>query len=308
MEQGSGQWRRTPEAAYVMLTLTALCLAGNHVIGRTVHGVIPPLGLSFWRWLAGAFLLMPLVLPTLVRRRSVYRRHLADLSLLGCLIVGSTTAVLVALNFTTAINVSLINAFQPVLTVVLAFLFLRERVSAAGTVGIVLAMFGVLLMLSEANWTRLASLRFNGGDLLALAAMFGFSAYALNLRSRLPSALSPVESLFAITVSGCLALLPFYVGESIMYKPVPLSSATVVAVLELALLVSVFGNLMWNEGNRIVGPARAAMFINLIPLFGAILAVSFLDEEIRFYHPAGAALVCAGIWLIVGRRWRAGAA
>ena len=151
-----------------MLALTALCLAGNHVIGRTVHADIPPLGLSFWRWMAGALVLEPFVLPALRLRRHLYRAHFGDLALLGFLIVGSTTAVLVALNFTTAINVSLINAFQPVLTVVLAVLFLGDRVSRAGIAGIVLALAGVILMVSNASWARLAGLQFNLGDLTAL--------------------------------------------------------------------------------------------------------------------------------------------
>jgi drug/metabolite transporter (DMT)-like permease len=294
----------TPRAAYSMLVLTALCLAGNHVIGRTVHDDIPPLGLSFWRWMAGAIMLAPFVLPALRLRRHVYRAHLGNLAVLGCLIVGSTTAVLVALNFTTAVNVSLINAFQPVLTVVLAALFLGDHVSRAGIAGIVLALAGVLLMVSNASWTRLAGLQFNLGDLIALAAMLGFSAYALSLRRRIPAELSPIESLFLITLSGSLMLLPFYIVESVVYMPVPIDFRTVTAVLALALLVSVFGNLMWNEGNRIVGPSRAAMFINLIPLFGAALAVTFLGERIHWYHPVGAVLVCFGIWLLVGNRKR----
>ena len=285
-----------------MLSLTALCLAANHVIGRTVHEVIPPLGLSFWRWMAGALIILPFVLPVAAARREAYRTHLGDLSLLGFLIVGSTTAILVALNFTTAVNVSLINAFQPVLTVLLAFVFLGENVSRAGFLGIVLALGGVLIMIFKASWARLTGLQFNGGDLIAVVSMLGFSAYALNLRSRLPRSLSPVESLFGIALTGSLMLLPFYLVESALYKPVPIDMRALVVVLVLALLVSVLGNLMWNLGNRLIGPSRAAMFINLIPLFGAILAVVFLDEQIHAYHLVGAIMICAGIWLLVRKR------
>jgi drug/metabolite transporter (DMT)-like permease len=282
-----------------MLTLTALCLAGNHIIGRSVHGEIPPVGLSFWRWMAGALILAPLVLPGAFARRDIYRTHLRTLSLLGGLIVGSTTAVLVALNFTTAINVSLINAIQPVLTVVLAVAFLQDKVSRPGVAGIVAAFFGGIVMLAEGDWTNLSQLRYNEGDLIALAAMLGLSAYALNLR-RLPSDLSMIESLFVITLTGSLLLLPFYVLESLVFMPVPFGRTTVGVVLALALLVSVFGNLMWNVGNTIIGPSRAAIFINLIPLFGAVLAVGILGERIYGYHWVGGALICLGIWLLVG--------
>lgn len=284
-----------------MLSLTALCLAGNHVVGRMVHGFIPPLGLSFWRWMAGALMILPFVLPSIAARRQIYRDHILDLSILGFLIVGSTTAVLVALNFTTAVNVSLINAFQPILTVLLALAFLGEPVSRLGGLGIVLALGGVLIMIFKGNLALFTDLEFNNGDLIAIAAMLGFSAYALNLRRRLPDALSPVEALFGITLAGCLMLLPFYALESIVYKPVPLDLRTLAAVLALALLVSVFGNLMWNTGNRLIGPSRAAMFINLIPLFGAILAVLVLGEQIHGYHLVGGVMICTGIWFLVRR-------
>jgi drug/metabolite transporter (DMT)-like permease len=287
--------------AYAMLSLTALCLAGNHVVGRMVHGFIPPLGLSFWRWMAGALMILPFVLPSIVAKRQIYRDHLRDLSLLGFLIVSSTTAVLVALNFTTAVNVSLINAFQPALTVLLGLIFLGERVSRLGVLGILLALGGVLAMIFEGSLRLLAELKFNNGDLIAIAAMLGFSAYALSLRKRLPVALSPVEALFGITLTGSLMLLPFYALESVVVRPVPVGPQSLAAVLALALLVSVFGNLMWNMGNRLIGPSRAAMFINLIPLFGAILAVIFLNEQIHGYHLVGAAMICAGIWLLVRR-------
>ncbi|HEX2138908.1 MAG TPA: DMT family transporter [Woeseiaceae bacterium] len=279
--------------------LTALCLSASHVIARSVHGEIPPIGLSFWRWVTGALILAPLVLPKALRRCEVYREHVPILAVLGFLIVGSTTALFVALNFTTAVNVSLINAIQPVLTVMLAVVFLRDHISRAGMAGIVAATLGALVMLTEGDFSNLFRFRLNGGDLIALAATVGLSLYALNLK-RLPADLSMTESLFVISLTGSLMLLPLYVLESVIYMPVPMRTGTVVVVLELALLVSVFGNLMWNLGNRVIGPAHAAMFINLIPLFGAALAITFLGERIFFHHWVGALLICTGIWAIVG--------
>ena len=165
--------------------------------------------------------------------------------------------------------------------------------------GLGVFLLGVVIMVSKASWSVIVGLEFNLGDLIALVAMIGFSSYSLNLK-KLPGELSVAESLFAITVSGALMLLPFYILESVYYAPVPLSASTLWVVIELALLVTVFGNLMWNKGNQVVGPNRAAIFINLIPIFGALLAVTFLDEKVYGYHFAGAVLVCLGIWLVVG--------
>ena len=285
--------------AYLMLALTAFFLASNHVIGRSVHGVIPPIGLSFWRWAAGALMLAPFILPRIKTTAPIFFAYLKVYALLGFLMVGSTTLILVSLNFTTAINVSLVNAVQPTLTLLLAILFLKDRVSKTSLLGICSALLGVVIMVSKASWSVITGLEFNFGDLVALVAMIGFSSYALNLK-KLPGELSVTESLFGITIAGSLMLLPFYVLESVYYAPVPVSASTLWVVIELALLVTVFGNLMWNQGNRIVGPNRAAIFINLIPVFGALLAVTFLGEKVYGYHFVGAVLVCLGIWLVVG--------
>ncbi len=257
------------------------------------------MALGHWRTFFGALYVLP-------RNRELgaaYRSNRTVLTLLGCMVVGSTSVLFVALNFTTALNVSLINAVQPVLTVLLALVFLQDRVTKVRILGIFSALLGVVIMLSMGDWAVLTNLQFNVGDLLALAAIFGLASYALNLR-KLPKELSVVESLFGITVAGSLMLLPFYIVESMFYATVPVSTSTVIVVVELALLVSVFGNLMWNLGNQIIGPSRAAIFMNLIPLFGAILAVAFLGEKIFIYHLAGAVMICLGVWLVMRDRSR----
>lgn len=289
----------TSLGAYLLLTLMALFLASNHVIGRSVQGVIPPLGLSFWRWMVCVLLLFPFMLPRMRRLMPFYRDHLATYLMLGCLMVGSTSLILVALNFTTAINTSLINAVQPSLTLLMAMLFINEKITRFAIFGIVSALTGVVMMLSKGSWAELSALQFNIGDIIALVAMLGFSGYALILK-RLPPALSVAESLFAIALLGSLVLLPFYLLESLFFATVPVTRDTAVVVVELGLLVSLFANLMWNHGIKVIGPSKAAIFINLIPIFGAVLAVTFLDERIRFYHLAGALLICLGIGLVVG--------
>ena len=96
----------TPTTAYILLTITAFLFACNHVIGRGVHGVIPPLGLSFWRWFAAALILLPLVLPRIKTSANICKENLSIMILLSIYMIGATTLILVALNFTSAINVS----------------------------------------------------------------------------------------------------------------------------------------------------------------------------------------------------------
>lgn len=289
---------KSTKAAYWMLSATAFFLACNHVIGRSVEGTIPPVGLSFWRWMAGAIVLLPLVLPRFKQSLPHYRAHFITLFMLAVMMAGSTTLILVALNYTTATNTSLMNAVQPTLTVLFAFLFIGENLSRLKVMGIIAGLSGVIIMITKADWQLLISLQFNSGDIIALMAMCGFAGYAITLR-KLPVELNGPEVLFAIAGLGGLLLLPFYLLETHYVASVPLTTNTVVIVLALALLVSVLGNAMWNSGIMIIGPSRAAVFINLIPLFGGILAMILLGETLHLYHLVGALLVCTGIkWVV----------
>ena len=284
--------------AAALLVLTMLCYAGNHVIGRAVHGELPPVGLSFWRWVVGALILLPFAAPGLRAALPRYRQRWRSFALLGCLVTGSTTLVLVGLNFTSATNTSLINAVQPTLTALLCWLFLRERLHTVQWLGIALAFGGVAQMIVRGQWQLLASLTFSSGDLIVLLAMLGFATYAINIR-RIPRDLKGPQSLFVIILFGLVPLLPFYALEGAVYRPVPFSAQTVVAVIALALLVSVLGMLMWTRGNQLIGPNRAAVYMNLLPLFGAMLAVFFLGENIAFYHVVGGVMIVGGMWLVL---------
>lgn len=286
--------------AALLLTLTMLCYAGNHIIGRAVHGELPPLGLSFWRWLFGAAILFPFVVRDLGNVMPRFRRHWRLFALLGLAMIGSTSLVLVGLNFTSAANTSLINATQPTITALLCWVFLNDRLSPRQWCGIAIAFVGVSQMILRGDWQVLTSLSLNSGDLIVLLAMFGFATYAINIR-RIPAEYTAVQSLFAVILFGLVFLAPFYLAETVLYKAVPVSWHTVLVVLALSLLVSVLGMLMWTRGNQLLGPNRAAIYMNLLPLFGAIMAVMFLRETIAVYHLVGGLLIGGGMWLVLRR-------
>lgn len=292
---------KTHQHAYFLLALMAFFLACNHIIGRLVHTEIPPIGLSFWRWFIAAVVLFPFV----IRRKQVFQRifqhNIYVLLLLGTLIIGATTLILVALNSSSAINISIINTFQPILTIIFTRLFLKQKLSAIQLSGVLLSCTGVLIMISNGQLNVITSLQFNQGDLIALLAMCGFAGYAMNVY-RIPENLNVIESLFGIIVSGCLVLLPFYLLESYFYKPVPINLTSLWAIPVLALLVSVFSMLFWNFGNRTVGPARAAVFINLIPVFGIFLATSLLGEQLFVSHIIGAVCIFIGVVCVIKNR------
>lgn len=289
---GNAEERR----AALLLSLTMFCYASNHVIGRAVHADLPPLGLSFWRWTCGALILLPFVAPRLRILWPLYRRHWRLLLVLGVLMIGATTLMLVGLNFTLATNASMINATQPGITAVLCWVFLDEKLRPIQWGGILLAFAGIGLMLLRGDLEVLVQQRLNLGDLLILLAMFGFASYGISIR-RIPQEFHVRESLFAIVVLGTLCLAPFYLLETALYRPMPVTGQALLVVVVLALLVSVFGMLMWTRGVQLIGANRSAVYVNLLPLFGATLAIVFLGEIVRWYHLLGGLMVVSGIWL-----------
>ncbi|RMF95282.1 MAG: DMT family transporter [Gammaproteobacteria bacterium] len=284
--------------ACLLLACAMLFLAMNHVIGRGMHEDLPPLGLSFWRWLGAGALLWPLVWRRLPRSQPVYRRHWRVFLLLGALMIGCTSLFVVMLQFTTAINLSLINSLQPTMTVLLSWLLLRQRLRPLQAAGILLGVAGVIVMVAEGDMAQLLALRFNPADLGALAGVLGLAGYALCLRW-LPPGLSAVDILFGIVVAGCAVLAPFYLAETLLYRPMPASPEAAAAALAMAFFGSVLGNLGWNTGNQVLGPNQASIFINLIPVFGALLAVLFLGESLYPYHLAGFAMIGAGVCCVL---------
>lgn len=287
--------------AYFILAFSAFCLAANHVIVRGVHTQVPPLGLSFWRWLIAVVFLLPLVWRDREKAVIAYRRHWREFLLTGFLLVGGTTAIAVALNFTTATNMTLINATQPAFTALFSWILYRESLRFTQVLGIVVALSGVLVMASRGDLRALGSLDINGGDMIGVAAVCGVSAYAIRY-ARISHGISTASALLPIVLAGCFLLLPFYIAESLIYRPVPVNPVSISAILTIAFLASFVAMLMWNRGNQIVGANLASMFINLVPVFGVLMAVIFLRESVYSYHLIGMLMIGLGVWLVLGRR------
>lgn len=290
-----------PKQAYTLLSCTVFLWAIGVVIARGVHEEIPLIGLSFWRWCMAVVILIPFVWRDIFARSTLFKKYIRLLIIQGMLIVGSGTLLFYSLNFTTAINATLVNAAQPVLTVALAWVVLKERLNRLQLLGICSAFMGVGIMVTRASWSVVTHLDFNSGDVLVIIAICGYAMYAINIR-KLPRELGTFPALLVILVSGSLLLLPFYMVESFYVKPVNFSLKFSGIVIILALLVSILSISMWNTANAVVGPGRAAIFVNLMPVYGSILAILFLGEKLYLYHIAGAVLVCAGIFLVVNKR------
>jgi len=284
--------------AYCLVVLATFLWGLATVVGRGVYEEIPPFGLSFWRWLLAALVLLPLVWCDLARKMPLIRANIKLIFMLGTFQVGASAVLLVALNYTTAINASLINAAQPVMTIIPAWLLTREKITFGQGLGIILGLTGVVTMVTHGSLDVLKSLEFNGGDMFAILAVLGWTIYA-TLIHRVPSELGLPTTLFLVYLSGTVALIPFYIVETTFSRPVPLSWLTVGVVGLLGIFVSAIAVSVWTASVRSIGPNRAAIFLNVIPIFGVSMAIIFLGEQLFTFHLIGAAFIAAGMALVI---------
>jgi drug/metabolite transporter (DMT)-like permease len=262
------------------------------------------MAMTFFRWLFAILILSPFAWPYLKRDWPVIRARWKVLLLLGAIGVGAHNSLAyLGLNFTTATNGVILNSFIPIMIVALSWLILRERITRLQTLGVVISFFGVLAILTEGSFAKLATLQFNIGDIFVILSMVMWSVYTIGLRWR-PAGLHVMTFLLVVAIIGNAFVIPLWIAEMALGHFVQWSWTTLAALVSVALFSSVLAYLFWNRGVEEVGANVAGLFVHLMPAFGVVLAWLLLDERLAPYHVAGIVLILAGIWLTsrYGRR------
>ena len=288
---------------FVLLTAAMLCMGGNITIGKAISLEIPPIALTFWRCLIAALIALPFVYPNLRRQLPILMAHWPLVLGFGFFWALTGHALTYAgLLTTTAINGGVIAATQPALTIVVAWLLLRDAINARQGLGVGVALLGAVVITIRGDLTLLQTLRFVVGDFLIVLSMTSFAVYNV-LVKKAPRDLDPFVMMVAIMMSSCLILLPFYGLEAVFdSREIAWQASTVWAILYTAVFASIAAVVLMNLGIQHVGPGVAAMFINLVPVFSTALAVTFLDESFQLYHALGIALVVGGVFLTTRAR------
>jgi drug/metabolite transporter (DMT)-like permease len=283
---------------YLLLTLTALFWSGNMVVGRGIRGDMPPFALAFWRWVIAFACIVPFALPHLRNQARLLLAGWRPLLLLGLLGVGGyNTLAYIALQYTDATNAVLLNSFIPVVTMAIAWAFLGYRLNGMQGTGVLISLVGAMTIVARGDPAVLGHLDLNRGDLWMLVAVLTWALYTAGLQWR-PAGLHPMLLLATLTLVGLLALAPFYAWESMVEGRLPqLSGHALLGVAYVGILPSFVGYVFYNRGVAQVGPARASLFIHLMPVFGTLLSALILDEVPHLYHGIGIVLIFAGIWL-----------
>lgn len=294
--------KRLFSPALLLIVLPPLFWAGNFVIGRAVHGTVPPMTLSLWRWVLAMFFILPFAWKSVRRDFPLYMANrwlIVRLSLAG--VVAFNSLVYVGLHETTAANALLLNSFIPVLIALFGALFFRERLHGVQAGGLLISCAGVVIIISHGDWHTLAALSFSHGDLIVFCAMVSFAFYTLWLRS-VPSKIDRLGLMAAQIAVAFIFLVPLWLTEYARGIVAVWDTPSLLALLYLGVFPSVLAYLLFNHGVARFGAAQAGLSIHLIPVFGAILAVLFLHESLHAYHAAGMAAILTGIWLAMKAR------
>ena len=290
----------SPRVAYLMLVSTQFLWASALIVARSVHEELPPIAFSFWRWAAAVAFMSPLAIPLLKQAWPTLKHKVPKILMLGSFLALGSTGLIWAVQFTTATNASLVAACQPIVTAVVAWAILKDRLNLLQLVGVVAALSGVAVMVSRMHLDVILNLAFNPGDAIMLAAVCCYAFYTVNLHRWLTGT-HPLLMLFVAALTGTVVLIPFTIAEAAVVGTMAISWQTIGAIIFMALVPTMLATTMWNAALGVVGPNKATIFMNLLPIFGILLGVVLLDETLFRYHLVGAVLVCIGISLMVKR-------
>ncbi|MET0047182.1 MAG: DMT family transporter [Sedimenticola sp.] len=288
----------------LLLALTTLFWAGNAVVGKVAVGLISGIELSFWRWVIALVLLTPFAYKAVMKDLAYYRRHWLMMLLLGFLSVSVyNTFQYLALQWTSVINVGVVTATMPLMVFTLTWLAGQERASGYQRLGLLLALFGVLLVITRGDLGVLLGLELNPGDLLMLLAVFSFALYSVLIKP-LPDDLNRLGLLWVLVFLGVVGILPFYLWDISRHALLTLNLDTGLILLYVGIFPSILSYFFWNRAIALGGANLAGMFCNLIPVYAMVLAVLLLDEKVTAFQLTGMLGIFAGIFLATSFRPR----
>ena len=284
--------------AYLLLVLSAMFWAGNFIVGKfATLFQIPPLTLNVFRWVSVWLILMPFTYKEISNNLPNIKKNWFVISFMGVITISIFNSVVyVALNHTQVINAVLVLAVIPAATIVLSSLMNIEKTNIFQLLGLFLSIIGIGTIISNGDIQKIISLSFNKGDLLMLVCVITWALYSTLLKKN--KFKFSQFSLIQLMVSvGLLFLIPQFFYEKSIGLELNYNKAFFLILFYVVVFPAIAAYYCWQKGVEIIGPNRASMFIQLIPLFSAVMAIIIFNEKFESYHFAGAIFILTGIYL-----------
>ena len=285
-------------SAYLFLVLATFCWSGNFIVGKfaTVYE-IPPLTLNVFRWISVWFILIPFTYKEIFENLTYIKKNWLVISFMGVITISTFNSVVYfALNYTQVINAVLMLSAIPAATIVLSSLMKIEETNIFQLLGLVLSIIGIGSIISNGDIQKIISLDFNKGDMWMLVCVITWSLYSTLLKKN-NFKISQFTLIQLMVSVGILFLIPQFFYEKSIGLELNLDKNFFLILIYVAIFPAIAAYYFWQKGIEIIGPNRASMFIQLMPLFSAVMAIIIFKEKFELYHFVGAIFILSGIYL-----------
>ena len=284
------------QSPHTLLIVTTLMWAGHANVLKTSIGEVSPMLLMGLRWI-GCFIILTIFLRSDVKKFiPTVKNRLAWVWIMGGLgMAGFTICLIIAAEYTSVINLGITQSFIPAIVMTLGLTILGTSISKAQGVGLLLSLFGAIVLVTRGSPQTLIDFKFNFGDIVMLTGCFCYAGYTLGLSKRInmpPTVMFAFFSFFAsLTLSLCIFIE--FLNDDLVWPGVKGATIIVYCIIFPSILAQTF----FMRGVELMGANRAGLYVNLVPVFTALIAIIFLSEHLFVFHVVSLALVLSGIFI-----------
>tara|TARA_B100001996_G_scaffold376835_1_gene358597 strand:+ start:2540 stop:3430 length:891 start_codon:yes stop_codon:yes gene_type:complete len=284
--------------AYFLLILTTIFWSGNFIVGKAASIYeIPPFSLNFYRWFFAGLILLPFTIKELIDKKNYIISNIGFFIILGITsITIFNSIVYYSLYYTQVISGVLMISTIPVWIIFISSILNIEKTNIYQIFGVGLSLTGVIFIITKADIDLVKNLDFNKGDLTMVIAMFSWALYSALLKKK-KYEISQITLLEVVIITGLIFLIPIYLIEMSMGNLIKLEKPFYLTLMYVVLFPGLASFFFWIKGIALIGANRAGVFLHLMPIFGAIMAMIIFKEKFMFYHFLGAMFIVAGITL-----------
>jgi len=284
--------------AYLILILTTIFWSGNFIVGKAASTFqIPPFSLNFYRWFFAGLILFPFTYKEILNKKKYILENIGFFIILGITsITIFNSIVYYSLYYTQVISGILMISTIPVWIIFISSILNIEKTNIFQIIGVIFSLTGVIFIITKADLDLIKNLDFNKGDLSMVVAMFSWAVYSALLKSK-KYEISQFALLQVVIITGLIFLIPIYFIEMYLGHLIVLGKPFILTLTYVVLFPGLAAFFFWIKGISLIGANRAGIFLHLMPIFGAAMAMIIFDEKFMYYHIFGAIFIVAGIAL-----------
>ncbi|WP_113626550.1 DMT family transporter [Pectobacterium peruviense] len=273
--------------------IAVLIWSVNVIVNKLSATVIDPAAISFYRWLLAFLVMTPFMLPGLRHHATAIRQNAGKLLVLGLLgMVLYQSLAYYAAHTISAVMMGIMGSLVPLLTVLLSIPLLRVAPTLGVLLGSLLSLAGIVWLISGGHPEQILAQGIGPGEFMMFCAALSYAIYGV-LTKRWSIPLPNWVSLYVQIAFGVIALIPNF----LLTDNVQLNGENLPLVVFAGIMASIIAPFLWIQGVMRLGASKAAIFMNLTPIFTAMIAIGLLHEPLHHYHLVGGGITLLGVIL-----------